>query len=65
MKAKEAIEVLKQLDPNKEVYLHFESDGNTDSMSCGTWNPGDSRTRGTDHPNGGSYETQAEYFGRQ
>lgn len=63
MKVKEALEVLRQMDPNKEVHLHFTDDGHTKDISHGTWYPGDSRIDGTDHPCGGRYETQAERFG--
>jgi len=53
MKAKEALEVLKQMDPETEVELHFPKKGYS----------GGNKSEESDHPCGVRYETRAEHFG--
>lgn len=57
MRIKEAIEVLKNMNPNQEVTLTFNKKCYVDPHDP------DQGGEGSDHPCGGRYETQAEYFG--
>lgn len=59
----EAIEMLKRMNPHDEVFLSFSEDvvenrNNEHLKSPRRYAVGD------DHPCGGSYETQAERFGK-
>lgn len=64
MKVREALEILKQLPLNKEVKLVFEKDTRHDDDDPCYGHQG-RLGGGSDHPCGGSYETQSERFGQR